>query len=47
MWVSVRDYVKGTFVECNIIYPGERNTTGKHKKVLDQNDWIGDSEVDL
>ncbi len=48
------DYVNGTVVECNTAYDGERNTTVKHKKLMDEHEWtkyfnvdIMDSEGDL
>lgn len=48
------DYVNGTIVECNTAYDGERNTTIKHKKLMDEHEWtkyfnvdIMDSEGDL
>lgn len=48
------DYVNGTVVECNTAYDGERNTTLKHKKLMDEHEWtkyfnvdIMDSEGDL
>ena len=31
--------VKGTIVECNTAYEGERNTTEKHRKTLQVNGW--------
>ena len=48
------DYVNGMVVECNTAYDGERNTTLKHKKLMDEHEWtkyfnvdIMDSEGDL
>ena len=48
------DYVNGTVVECNTAYDGERNTTLKHKKLMNDHEWtkyfnvdIMDSEGDL
>ena len=32
---SIIDYVDGTVVECNTAYEGARNTTDKHKKLLE------------
>ena len=46
-WKPVRDYVKGTFVECNTAYPGERNSTEKHKKLLKEHGWDDAGGVDL
>lgn len=36
---SMVDYVNGTVVECNTAYPGERNTTEKHKKTIEKHGW--------
>lgn len=51
---DIIDYVNGTVVECNTAYDGERNTTIKHKKIMDEHGWtkyfnvdIMDSEGDL
>ena len=33
------DYVKGTVVECNAAYPGNRDTTEKHLKVIEEHGW--------
>lgn len=51
---DVIDYVNSTVVECNTAYDGERNTTIKHKKLMDEHEWtkyfnvdIMDSEGDL
>ena len=51
---DIIDYVNGTVVECNTAYDGERNTTIKHKKLMDEHEWtkyfnvdIMDSEGDL
>ena len=33
------EYVNGTVVECNTAYPGERNTTKKHKKTIEKHGW--------
>jgi len=39
--------VKGTIVECNTAYEGERNSTEKHKKLLENHGWSKYFEVDL
>ena len=51
---DIIDYVNGTVVECNTAYDGQRNTTIKHKKIMDEHEWtkyfnvdIMDSEGDL
>ena len=41
------DYVKGTIVECNTAYEGERNSTEKHKKLLEDHEWNKYFNVDL
>lgn len=33
------DYLKGTIVECNTAYPGERNSTAKHKRLIAEHGW--------
>ena len=34
---TIVERVNGTVVECNTAYPGERNTTEKHKKLMEEN----------
>lgn len=46
-WRPVIDYVGGTVVECNTAYEGERNTTAKHKKLLEEHGWNRYFKVDL
>lgn len=41
------DYVDGTVVECNTAYEGERNTTEKHRKLMEEHGWSRYFEVDL
>jgi len=41
------EYVNGTVVECNTAYEGKRNTTEKHKKLLDEHEWTKYFTVDL
>jgi len=41
------DYLKGTIVECNTAYSGERNTTEKHKKTFEKHGWYEFFDVDL
>ena len=38
-WKPVIDHVAGTVVECNTAYDGERNTTEKHKKLIESHGW--------
>ena len=44
---DIIDYVNGTVVECNTAYDGARNTTEKHKKLLDNHGWTKYFDVDL
>lgn len=46
-WKSVIDYVGGTVVECNTAYDGARNTTEKHRKLMDEHGWSRCFTVDL
>lgn len=39
--------VGGTIVECNTAYPGARNETEKHRKLLDEHGWTNYFRVDL
>ena len=41
------EYVNGTVVECNTAYEGERNTTEKHKKLMDDHEWTKYFNVDI
>ena len=41
------DYVKGTVVECNTAYAGQRNETSKHLKLLEEHGWNKYYNVDL
>lgn len=41
------DYINGTVVECNTAYEGERNTTEKHLKLLENHEWTKYFNVDL
>ena len=44
---SMVDYIKGTIVECNTAYNGERNTTEKHLKTIEKHGWNSIFNVDL
>ncbi len=46
-WKPIIDHVKGTVVECNTAYDGERNTTEKHLKLFDYHGWNDLYDVDL
>ena len=41
------NYINGTIVECNTAYDGERNTTNKHKKLMEDHGWSKYFKVDL
>ena len=44
---EIVDYVNGTIVECNTAYEGERNTTEKHLKTIENHGWNSIFNVDL
>ena len=46
-WKPVIDHVKGTVVECNTAYAGERNTTEKHIKLMSYHGWDRYYDVDI
>ncbi len=46
-WRPLIDRIGGTVVECNTAYPGARNSTEKHKKLLDDHGWTQYFDVDL
>lgn len=41
------EYVKGTIVECNTAYDGARNSTEKHKKLIEDHGWTKYFDVDI
>lgn len=41
------DYVNGTVVECNTAYEGMRNTTEKHKQLMEEHGWTELYNVDI
>lgn len=41
------EYVNGTIVECNTAYDGERNSSRKHKRLLENHGWSKCFNVDL
>ena len=47
MYEDVINYLNGTVVECNTAYDGERNTTEKHKKLIEEHEWNKYFNVDL
>ena len=45
--VSIIEKVNGTVVECNTAYEGARNTTDKHKELMDKHGWSKYFNVDI
>jgi len=41
------EYVNGTIVECNTAYEGQRNSTEKHKKLMEEHGWTEYFNVDI
>jgi len=46
-WKPVIEHVGGTVVECNTAYKGERNTTEKHRRLIEYHGWSKYYPVDL
>jgi len=46
-WRPVIDDVGGTVVECNTAYEGARNTTSRHRKLMEEHGWTKYFSVDL
>ncbi len=46
-WKPIIDMLHATVIECNTAYAGERNSTEKHKKLLDNHGWTKYFNVDL
>ncbi|MBR5305392.1 MAG: DUF362 domain-containing protein [Oscillospiraceae bacterium] len=46
-WKPIIDEVNGTVVECNTAYDGERNTTEKHVKLIEEHGWSKYFDFDL
>ena len=44
---KIVEHVNGTIVECNTAYEGERNTTKKHKKLMEKHGWNKYFDVDI
>lgn len=40
-------HVNGTIVECNTAYEGSRNTTERHKKLMEEHGWSKYFDVDI
>ena len=41
------EYLNGTVVECNTAYPGARNSSKKHKKLIEEHGWDKYFKFDL
>ena len=46
-WKPLIEDVKGTVVECNTAYPGKRNTTKKHTRLMEMHGWSKLFNVDI
>jgi len=46
-WKPIIGELKGTVVECNTAYPGARNSTKKHKKLIKKHHWDEYYDFDL
>lgn len=46
-WEKIITHVGGTVVECNTAYAGERNTTEKHKKLIEYHGWSKKFPVEI
>lgn len=46
-WQKLIDELDGTVVECNTAYPGARNTTPRHIKLLEEHEWSKYFKFDL
>ena len=46
-WKPMVDAVNGTIVECNTAYEGARNTTDKHRALMEKHGWVKNFPVDL
>lgn len=47
MFKPIVDFVRGTVVECNTAYPGMRDTTEKHIKLMKDHGWSKFYDVDI
>ena len=44
---AIVNHVNGTVVECNTAYEGARNTTERHRKLMEEHGWTRYFDVDL
>ena len=47
MYQDIIEHLNATIVECNTAYEGERNSTDKHKRLLDKHNWTKYYNVDI
>ena len=47
MYEDIIKHLNATVIECNTAYEGERNTTEKHQKLLENHEWTKYYKVDL
>lgn len=47
MYEDIIKHLNATIVECNTAYDGARDTTEKHKKLLEEHNWTKYYKVDL
>jgi uncharacterized Fe-S center protein len=46
-WRPMIELVGGTVVECNTAYNGQRNTTERHRRLMDDHGWTKYFDVDI
>ena len=46
-WEPIIRFVNGTVVECNTAYEGARNTTERHRSLMDEHGWSRHFDVDI
>lgn len=46
-WKPIIDYVDATVVECNTAYDGARNSTDKHRALMNNHGWTKYFDVDI
>ena len=47
MYEAIINHLQATIVECNTAYEGARNTTEKHRRLLNEHNWTKYYNVDL
>jgi uncharacterized Fe-S center protein len=46
-WKPIIEHVNGVVVECNTAYEGQRNTSEKHLKLIEEHGWSKYFDIDL